>query len=89
MSGTEVQMNLDVQTVPEWQKLFNCMTIVYHLVNHLQGQTKAVGHRYAPSNSDIYMSEWEQEVLSLNVFQNEMGAWLHGPDSSQQPSSFC
>ena len=58
-------------------------------VNYLQDQTAAAGHRYAPSNYDIYMSEWEQEVLSLNVFQNDMGAWLHGLDSSHRPSSFC
>lgn len=49
-----------------------------------------MGHRYAPSYVNLYMSEWEQEALArcplkpsfyLRFLDDIIGAWPHGLDT--------
>lgn len=57
---------------------------------YLQVSGTAMGHRYAPSYANIYMSEWEREALEkcplkpifyLRFLDDIIGAWEHGRES--------
>ncbi len=67
-----------------------CNDFVFDDEHYLQVQGTAMGHRYAPSYANLYMSEWEREVLDkcplkpvlyYRFLDDIIGAWTHGEDS--------
>lgn len=59
----------------------------------LQVEGTAMGHRYAPSYANLYMSEWEREALAkcplkpllyLRFLDDIIGIWPHSEDSFYQ-----
>lgn len=79
-------------------KLFSCSLclnndFVFDDKLYLQVQGTAMGHRYAPAYTNIYMSEWEREALAkcrlqptfyLHFLDDIIGAWPHGQDTFQE-----
>lgn len=60
---------------------------------YLQVEGTAMGHRYAPSYTNLYMSEWEGEVLQkcplkptfyLRFLDDIIEAWPHGEETFQE-----
>ena len=60
---------------------------------YLQVEGTAMGHRYAPSYANLYMSEWEREVLELcplkpllylRFLDDIIGVWPHGEETFPQ-----
>lgn len=70
-----------------------CNDFEFDNKQYLQVEGTAMGHRYAPSYANLYMSEWEREALEkcpfkplfyLRFLDDIIGAWQHGEEKFKQ-----
>ena len=83
----------DTEVLKLLEICLKCNEFMFDDKHYLQVQGTAMGHRYAPSYANLYMSEWERESLDkcplkltfyYRFLDDIIGGWEHGESAFLQ-----